>query len=85
MKLIISVLMAVTLSACASNNSFYHGTPSISTSTSTSIPIKDAVGNEIGRIYQSVHVSSYGVSASTYTSLWNLLGTDTDVSFNISW
>lgn len=85
MKTILITTLALLLSACASNNSFYHGTPSMSTSTSTSIPIKDAVGNEIGRIYQSVHVSSYGVSASTYTSLWNLLGTDTDVSFNISW
>lgn len=82
MKMILGTMLYSVLSACAG---YHDGRNSQSVSTSTSIPLKDAQGNTLGRIYQSIHAGSYGVQSSTYTSLYDILGTSANASFNIDW
>ena len=76
MKLIISVLMAVTLSACANNDSLF----SPSASTSSTVPIGD-----VGYLSYSTSVSKFGTYSSASTYLYGLLGTGSSTSFSVSW
>ena len=87
MKLIISALIALTLSACANNGTSpgygYSSMPSYS--TSVSIPIPDGKGGNIGTIYQSIYAYGNSIHTSTSTSFWNLFGTGSSVSFRTGW
>lgn len=75
MKVILTIMLAILLNACASSG--YGNMPSYS--TSVNIPIG------YGTIYQSIYANTYGIQSSTYTSLYDILGTSANASFNIDW
>ncbi len=80
MNKLITIIVALMLSACANNQA----KSSRSFSGGINIPIETSQ-QTAGNLYQSIYVNQNGVSLSTGTYLRNFLGFGESLNINMTW